>query len=102
MKKVLTFLLLSLMFISCNDINNIDDKLSTVIKVEIEHLKRYNNIQKLSKDTVVINYIIKVKDSLKISAIKSQGLIEGKTGLIFGDLKKPQEELKKYIKLCKN
>lgn len=101
MKKLL--LLVILLSISCDGIDSKDQLIESVLKVETTHLKRYNQLLQLtknSKDTVVSNYIIKVKDTLKNGALEAKGLIDGKSGIMFGEFKNSKHKLDEYIKLC--
>ncbi len=102
MKKLLLGAILLFSMLSCDGIDSKDGIISAVLKVETNHLKEYNKIQKLTKDTIVINHISKLKDSLKLDAVKCEGLVEGRTGIMFGSMAKSKQMLKEYIKLCKN
>jgi len=102
MKKLLSILVLSITLISCDGIDNKDKLLSTIIESDTKHLQRYNTLQKISKDTSVVNYISKLKDSLKLEAIEAKGTLSGASGIYFGSLTKSQILVEDYIKLCKN
>ena len=102
MKKLL-LLLIILLSISCDGIDSKDQFSESVLKVETTHLKRYNQLLQLtknSKDTVVSNYIIKVKDTLKNDALTAKGIIEGNSGIMFGEMKNSKNKIDEYIKLC--
>lgn len=102
MKKLL-LLLVILLSISCDGIDSKDQLIESVLKVETTHLKRYNQLLQLtknSKDTVVSNYIIKVKDTLKNDALTAKGIIEGNSGIMFGEMKNSKNKIDEYIKLC--
>jgi len=101
MKKLLSILVLSITLISCDGIDNKDKLLSTIIESDTKHLQRYNTLQKISKDTSVVNYISKLKDSLKLEAIEAKGTLSGASGIYFGSLTKSQILVEDYIKLCK-
>jgi hypothetical protein len=102
MKKLL-LLFVILLSISCDGIDSKDETINTVLKMETEHLKRYNKLLELtknSKDTLVSNYIIKVKDTLKNEALTAKGIIEGNSGIMFGEMKDSKNKMNEYIKLC--
>lgn len=105
MKKLKTILLLLLtiiIIISCDGVDSKDDIISEILKTEIRHIKRYNKLEKISKDTLTMNYIKKVKDTLKSEALMTKGLLTGNSGIMFGNLKDSKNLIEEYIKLCKN
>lgn len=102
MKKLLLLLGVVLTLTSCDGIDSKDKLISTVLKIETEHLQRYNKLQKMSKDTAVVNYISKVKDSLKSDALEAKGILEGESGVMYGSLKDSKNMVDEYIELCKN
>lgn len=102
MKKLLLLLTIFLL-ISCDGIDSKDGIVEAVLKVETTHLKRYNKLLQLTKynkDTVISNYIIKVKDTLKSDALTAKGIIEGRSGIIIGEMKNSKNKINEYIKLC--
>jgi hypothetical protein len=102
MKKLL-LLSVILLSISCDGIDSKDDSLEAILKLEIIHIKRYNQLLELSKsnkDTAVSNYITKVKDTLKDDALTVKGLVNGNSGIMFGKLSNSKNKIEKYIKLC--
>lgn len=102
MKKLL-LLFVILLSISCDGFDPKDNEIETVIKVETNHIKRYNQLLKLtknSKDTIVSNYIVKIKDTLKYEALVAKGLIDGNSGIMFGKLSNSKNKIDEYIKLC--
>ena len=102
MKKLL-LLFVILLSISCDGIDSKDEIVTIVLKTETKHLKRYNKLLELtknSKDTVISNYIIKVKDTLKNEALTAKGIIEGNSGIMFGEMKDSKNKMNEYIKLC--
>lgn len=102
MKKLL-LLLVILLTISCDGFDSKDEIVETVLKVETTHLKRYNQLLQLtnnSKDTLISNYIIKVKDTLKNEALIVKGVIDGNSGIMFGEMKNSKNKINEYIKLC--
>lgn len=102
MKKLL-LLLVILLIISCDGIDPKDDSIEKVLTIETIHLKRYNhllNLSKNSKDTLISNYIIKVKDTLKNEALVAKGLIDGNSGIMFGKLSNSKNKMNDYLKLC--
>ena len=107
MKNLLLLLLLLLLgavlvLTSCDGIDSKDKLISSILKVETEHLQRYNKLQKVSKDTALVNYISKIKDSLKTEALVAKGTLEAKSGIINGSLENFKKILDEYIELCKN
>lgn len=103
MKKILLLTLAIFSLISCDGIDSKDDIVESILKVETEHIKRYNKLlqlTKINKDTIVSNYIIKVKDSLKNDALEVKGLIDGNSSIMFGEFKNSKHKLDEYIKLC--
>lgn len=103
-KLLLLIIILLLLSISCDGIDSKDEMIEDVIKIETTHLKRYNKILQISKnneDTIVSNYIIKVKDTLKNEALTAKGIIEGNSGIMFGKLSNSKNKIDEYIKLCK-
>ena len=102
MRKLLLGAILLFSVLSCDGIDSKDGIISSVLKSETNHLKEYNKIQKLSKDTVIFNHICRLKDSLKVDAVKIEGRLEGESGLMFGSMTESKQILKEYIKLCNN
>lgn len=101
--KKLILLVIILLSISCDGIDSKDQIVESVLKVETIHLKRYNKLLQLTKnnkDTLISNYIIKVKDSLKNDALIVKGLINGNSGIMFGKLSNSKNKIDNYIKLC--
>jgi len=99
MKKVLV--LFGMVFLlSCDGISSKDKVISSVLESETRHLKRYNELQKISKDTAVVSYLSKLKDSLKLEAIESRGVLKSNSGIIYGSLENSQIMVEEYIKLC--
>ena len=102
MKKLLLLLTIFLL-ISCDGIDSKDHIVELVLKAETKHLKRYNQLLQLTKhnkDTLISNYIVKIKDSLKNDALEAKGLVDGKSGIMFGEFKNSKNKIDEYIKLC--
>jgi hypothetical protein len=102
MKKLITILILLFTLVSCDGLDSKDEIINEIINLEIKHVKQYNKIQKISKDTIVINYITKLKDSLKNDAIESKITIYSNSGMLFGSLTDSKIRINEYIELCKN
>ena len=100
--KKLILLGIGMCLISCDGIDSKDSIISQVLKIETVHLKRYNTLQKLSKDTATVNYISKVKDSLKLDAFEAKGVLNSRSGIMHGSLSESKVMLDEYIELCKN
>ena len=102
MKKLILGAILLFSILSCDGLDSKDELISKVLKIETEHLQRYNRIQKTSKDTATINYIHKLKDTLRADAFKASGTIEASSGIMIGSMTKSKAILEEYIKLCEN
>lgn len=102
MKKLL-LLFVIVLSTSCDGFDSKDEEIESVLKNEIVHIKRYNKLLELtknSKDTFVSNYIIKVRDTLKNEALIAKGIIDGNSGIMFGELKNSKNKMENYLKLC--
>lgn len=101
MKNALIFLSLItvgvLLLNSCHS-NYADELMTIVVKGEQKHLNRYNEMQRLTKDTNIINYIDTVKILLRDEANKAYGTMDTSEGYYTMDESK--KLLKIYIDSC--
>ena len=100
MKKIMYFavVFVALFITSCsNGLSNSDELITSVVKIEQKHLNNYNRIKRETSDTVVINTIDSLKHVFLINAHEIKGLLEGKRGIIYGDLELSLNEVNKYI-----
>jgi PBP1b-binding outer membrane lipoprotein LpoB len=99
MKKLAAILLIALTLTSCSNalIADGDQYMSSIVKISQIDLDRLHQIKRSTTDTVVINYINSVKDTLKIEAYRTQGMITLKDDESFTSFVKTKEALRIYI-----
>lgn len=96
MKKIwyITLLSLPLIITSCE---SKDDLISLIIKTEQENLNNYNNIKRMTTDTVVVNFIDSLKNHYVKDAYEVKGALKSNTGIINGGLEKSLILINTYI-----
>ena len=94
MKKLLLLLIIIITLVNCN---KTDETLKIIIKNEIDHINKYNYIQKNSKDTIIIKYIDSLKIKFKEEAFETKGFLESKEGILYGHFPETLNLIDDYI-----
>jgi hypothetical protein len=95
----LTLFSVSLLLLSCSGGigSNADDMISTVMKIEQNHLDNYNKIKRMTSDSTVDNFIDSIKrESLK-SVYEVKGAVSSHVGILHGDMEKSLKLIDTYI-----
>jgi len=98
MKKILV---ICLMFFMCSCDDSADTAVSLYIKSSQNEMNRLNHIQRMTKDTAIINYIVDYKKNSLKGAYEIKGYLESKESF-FISLKESKTSLKVYIDSLEN
>jgi len=99
MTKIVTILAAVLVLTSCSNtsIVDADEYMSNVVELQSYQLIRLHHIERSTKDTNVLKYINLVKDTLKMQAYRTQGMLSLKNEGPYIEFKKTKEGLRIYI-----